>query len=269
MDVDSSFNQTLEAEDSSIEGQKREIKNRQLTSELAKNLAGCRLDGSTIVFDEEEEEVVESGVVVGTAQPCKLGQVPDEVPIMVNFEDENGVDEAGALREAIKNLERLQWEDNDIQFFFNQAEIKMAAVGAKKQYTKLQALSTVLPQKVITEIKKFLRKKEDEFPQNNSYKQVKNEILRIFGPKPEVAIDRALGRTLTGLPSSLARGIAEDVCQDDLDCRCCPAVVMALWKRHLPENVRAVTTPSQRTTSMKSFSALTTFFSRLPPVPHQ
>ena len=160
-------------------------------------------------------------------------------PRMVNFEDENGVDEAGALREAIKNLERLQWEDNDINFFFNQAEIKMTAVGAKKQYTKLQALSTILPQKVINEIKKFLRKKEDEFPQNDSYKQVKTEIIRIFGPKPEVAIDRALGRTLIGLPSSLARGIAEDVCQNDLDCRCCPAVIMALWKRHLPENVRA------------------------------
>ena len=76
------------------------------------------------------------------AQPGQPVAVPAP-PIMVNFEDENGQDDEGALREAIKNLERLQWEDNDIPFFFNQAEIKMAAVGAKKQYTKLQALSTI------------------------------------------------------------------------------------------------------------------------------
>ena len=88
-------------------------------------------------------------------------------------------------------------------------------------------------------MKKYLRKKEDEFPENNSYKLLKTEIMRIFGPKPEAAVDRALGRTLTGLPSSLARAIAEDICQNDLDCACCPAIVMALWKRHLADNVRA------------------------------
>ena len=112
LDADSSLNQTLENEDNSIAGQKELIKNRKLTSDLVKGLAGCRLDGSTIVFDDdiEDEEVVETGVVVGTAPPSKLGREPERInrPIMVNFEDENGVDEAGALREAIKNLERLQ-----------------------------------------------------------------------------------------------------------------------------------------------------------------
>ena len=64
MDVDSSFNHTLELEDDSIAGQIELIKNRKLTSELAKDFAGCRLDGSTIVFDDvEDEEVVETGVL--------------------------------------------------------------------------------------------------------------------------------------------------------------------------------------------------------------
>ena len=34
-------------------------------------------------------------------------------------------------------------------------------------------------------IKKFLRKSETEFPNKDSYKQLKKEILRIFGPRPE------------------------------------------------------------------------------------
>ena len=32
-------------------------------------------------------------------------------------------------------MERLQWEDDDIDFYFNQAEIKMTANGVKNNYT--------------------------------------------------------------------------------------------------------------------------------------
>ena len=66
-------------------------------------------------------------------------QPPPQAPpaIMENFEDENGVDDRGALQEACRSLERYQWDDNDIPFFFGQIEIKMAAVGVKKNFTNL------------------------------------------------------------------------------------------------------------------------------------
>ena len=67
---------------------------------------------------------------------------------IVAFEDEDGADEAGALREACRNVEKIEWDDNDVAFFFSKVEIKMSAVGVKKQYTKFQVLSTVLPKKV-------------------------------------------------------------------------------------------------------------------------
>ena len=73
--------------------------------------------------------------------------MPDQQP--VSFENEDGENDAGALQGACKQLEKLEWEDADVKFFFNQAEIKMTSAGVKKQYTKLQALTTCLPQKVI------------------------------------------------------------------------------------------------------------------------
>ena len=54
---------------------------------------------------------------------------------------------------AKRNVERIEWDDNDVAFFFSKVEIKMSAVGVKKQYTKFQVLSTVLPKKVEDQVK--------------------------------------------------------------------------------------------------------------------
>ena len=80
---------------------------------------------------------------------------------------------------------------------------------------------------------------EDEFPNNDAYLVLKTEVLRIFGPRPSEAVERALNRVLVGKPSQLARAIIRDICKNKLDCQCCPAVVETLWKRHLSSAVRA------------------------------
>ena len=159
---------------------------------------------------------------------------------MVDFEDENGVDDARALQEACRNLDRFEWDQNDLAFTFNQIETQMMAVGVKKQFTKLRVLTTILPKKIVEEVKPILRKKESEFANNDAYKELKTEIFRIFGPRPMAAIDRALGRVMTDRPSTLARALVNDICKKQLvNCECCPAVVEALWKRHLSSQIRA------------------------------
>ena len=188
--------------------------------------------------DEEPEEIVNEGFIVGEAEVDL--NMPDRAnPVEVNFEDQNADDEAGALKEGIRNVASVHWDQSDLLFFFNQAELKMVADGVNKQYTKFQVLSTMLPKTVQDEVKPLLRKQAAEFPNNDAYKRLKHEVLRIFGPKPSAAVDRALGRVMTGLPSQLARALANDICKKELDCECCPAIVMALWKRHLPGAVRA------------------------------
>ena len=94
-------------------GQKKDIKNRQLTSELARDLAGCRLDGSTIVFDEDVEE----GVVVG--DPVG-GKVQANNMAGENYDEVDGVDNANAFVEACRNIKGYEWNQDDIEFYFNQ-----------------------------------------------------------------------------------------------------------------------------------------------------
>ena len=110
---------------------------------------------------------------------------------MVLFEDENGTDDAGALGSALRSLEKLEWDANDIQFSFNRAETRMGAAGVKKNYTKFQILSEILPKKVQDQVKSLLRKSENDFPDKNGYKLLKQAVMRIFGPRTEAGIDKS------------------------------------------------------------------------------
>ena len=60
------------------------------------------------------EETVE-GHVVGGGEVAKV-QAPPAV-IMVNFDQQNEVDDAGAMRDACQRLEKVQWEPTDVLFF--------------------------------------------------------------------------------------------------------------------------------------------------------
>ena len=202
-------------------------------------MASCKLDGSTIVYVDSEDEEVVSGVVVGAAGGSSVNNPNMPNPPVINFEDENGVDDAQALQNACRNLERFNWDANNLKFTFQKLEIKMSAVGVKKQYTKFQVLSTIIPKNVEDEVQALLVCQETEFPENNAYKKLKSEILRIFGPRPEEAIERALSRVLVGKPSQLARALVNDLSKCKMQCQCCPDWILTLWKRQLPGNVRA------------------------------
>ena len=87
----------------------------------------------------ENSEVVEEGFVAGLPETNnKADNMPVNPPEVVDFEDENGIDEARALQESCQALNKIQWDDSDVNFFFAQAEIKMSSNGAKKQFTKFQ-----------------------------------------------------------------------------------------------------------------------------------
>ena len=187
--------------------------------------------GSDII----KEEADETGFVVGYSEPSDCQVPPD--PIM-DFETENGQDDAGALVNALRNLEKLEFDVQDIDFYFSQAEIKMQTAGAKKQYTKFQILGSIIPKKVQDQVKSLLRKKETDFANNNSYKLLKDKIIQIFSPPQEARFERALSRTLTGLPSELARDLVNDICDHELENCCCQRTVVGLWKRALPMSVR-------------------------------
>ena len=68
---------------------------------------------------DDDAEVVVSGVVIGEID----SEVANQAIIMpagavVNFEDDNGDDTAGALREGIQAVAKVNWDDNDLKFVF-------------------------------------------------------------------------------------------------------------------------------------------------------
>ena len=185
----------------------------------------------------QARQAAEAAAAAAVERPVVMQNPP---PAIVSFEDEDAVDDNRALQEACRNVERVEWDDNDVAFFFSKVEIKMSAVGVRKQYTKFQVLSTILPKKIEDQVKPLLIKTEAQFPEKNAYKILKSEILRIFGPKPERAVERALSRVLSDTPSELARALVNDLCKSQLkDCQCCPAIIACLWKRQLSGQVRA------------------------------
>ena len=81
---------------------------------------------------------------------------PPPLVRMVAFEDENEADDAGALKEACTSLQRLEWDDHDLGFFFNKAETRMKMAGVKRNWTKFQVLSEIIPKKVQDQVKSIL-----------------------------------------------------------------------------------------------------------------
>ena len=54
--------------------------------------------------------------------------------IMAAFEDEDADNsDTRALELSCKQLDKFQWMDEDVQFYFQQVEARMASVGVKKQ----------------------------------------------------------------------------------------------------------------------------------------
>ena len=107
------------------------------TKAVSDLIQNCKLDGSTLVYvDSEEEEVVEGHVfgepVRGKVLEGNDDNIIDEnenaAPAMVNYDAEDGEDTAGAMEAACRNLQRYEFEYNDLNFYFNQVEIKMKAL---------------------------------------------------------------------------------------------------------------------------------------------
>ena len=98
---------------------------------------------------------------------------------------------------------------------------------------------TLLPANVRDEVRYLLRLSQDEAG-NIPYKDLKTAIIKLFAPKPQDSVDRALKRVLTGRPSKLAKDLIEDLCKckPALNSPCCANIVLGHWRRHLPTAVR-------------------------------
>ena len=109
----------------------------------------------------------------------------------------------------------------------------IASVG--RQWLKKTILQRNLPVKQKEDVKSLLTLQKAEAGTNIYYK-IKTELIRIYAPKPQDSYRKALGRTLTGLPSQLGAQIIDDICKkpSKLEGCCCAGAALAIWTMKLP-----------------------------------
>ena len=160
------------------------------------------------------------------------------MPPVVEFDVENGLDGDKANEQARQI--KVEFEPNDIKFWFSQIEAEMLMANVKSQWLKKTVLQRNLPNKQKEDVKSYLILTRAEAG-DAVYKEIKDELLRLYGPKPADAYCKALSRTMVGLPSQLGAQIIEDVCRKPkkLEGCCCAGAAFALWSLQIPVNVRA------------------------------
>merc|ERR1712029_530598 len=73
------------------------------------------------------------------------------------------------------------------------------------------------------------------------YKQVKDELIRLYGMQEEDRYELASGLLLTTTPSQLCRKLIDIICPDHptLENCCSAPMVAGMWKAQLPKAVRS------------------------------
>ena len=177
-----------------------------------------------------------NGAVANAAGNGEAAVMPDDQDPL-DFEDEAGNDGAKAL-EHTRTL-KLEWNPQQVKFWFTQLENEMYTCEVKSQWLKRCVLVKNLPPKVQSDVMSLLVLKKTEAP-GLIYKEIKTEILRLYAPEEEETYKKALGRVLVGLPSQLGQQLVNDLCDKPvkLSCGCCAKAVKTLWTLQLPLSVK-------------------------------
>ena len=139
-------------------------------------------------------------------------------------------------KEAWKKSVTIKFNRKDVEYFFTATEAQLKSFGINSQLSKRDALLPILPEDVIDECKPLLRIPEEEVGPS-PYRDLKKEILKIFGKKPKDSFTRAMSRQMTGRPSALGKILLHDICpgyQPLVGCHCAP-MVWGFWHKNLPQ----------------------------------
>ena len=182
----------------------------------------------------EAQEAAEAAAAEAAAAAANM---PNPPPVVVDFDVEDTEDSEKAA-ETARHI-KVEFDQSDIRFWFAELEDEMLLAGVHSQWLKKSVLQRNLPVKQKEDVKSLLVLPRAQA--GSIYLTIKNELVRIYAPKPSDAYKKALSRTMVGLPSQLGQQIIDDVCkkpQKLVGC-CCAGAVEALWSLQLPVQIRA------------------------------
>ena len=134
---------------------------------------------------------------------------------------------------------KLEFDRQDVEFWFQQLEMHLTTSGVNAQWTKRLLLHKLLPSDIVSEVKDLLRKNKASAGAT-PYKDLKDRILDTFGKKVEDAYAEAEALVLTGKPSQLLNTIINKICTShpNLEGCCTAGVISGMWRKKLPTEVQ-------------------------------
>ena len=158
---------------------KKQLQEAQQSREEANQAIQDLLDLAPDIFDETSESI--AGQVVDE----NILNDDSEVSIVMDFDAENGTDGKSALGD-LKGVQ-CPFIQEDIEFWFGQLEAQLEVIEVKSQWMKRIALQRFLPPEIQEEVKGLLSLGKTAAG-GDIYFKIKNELIELFGRKPEIHI---------------------------------------------------------------------------------
>ena len=172
------------------------------------------LDGAADQDLEDSVEVAPAPAVPSTSNSADtagstmaMSEAEINAQKLLPFEDSSYPDDSEAWKKDLK----IKFDINDVTYWFNSVESQMKKYGINCQWSKKDAILPMLPEAVIDECKPILRLTQDQAG-DTIYKDLKTEILSLYGQREEDAYAKAAALTLTGKPSALGKKIIHLIC---------------------------------------------------------
>ena len=208
------------------------VKAREDTDKAVQELLSLEPDilagDDTFVSETEIEDLLAIDIVAE--------DISDEE--MADFDQEDAKDGD----KAMDKLATIQcpFDIDDLDFWFTELEGQLELIDIKSQWSKRMALQKLLPLDVKAEIKTLLRLSKTAAG-NDIYFRMKQELIDIFGKKPEDDYIRAKNRVLGNQkPSQLGKKLIDDICPGDVKLQgChCSKTVWAMFREQMPIVIR-------------------------------
>ena len=188
-------------------------------------------------------QVDEDSIVDSETASTSAAEMPDEAAAELARQQALPVEDADFENDP-KSWEKelkLKFDKNDVKYWFNVTEAEMKKFGINRQWDKKNALATMLPADITEEVKPILRLTQDEAG-DTIYKDLKTEIISLFGPREEDAFKKAMAlRIGTGRPSAFGKKLIHAICPGAKpfeNCHCA-RMVFGFWEAQLSPPIKS------------------------------
>ena len=116
----------------------------------------------------------------------------------------------------------------------------MKKYGINRQWDKKNSIALLLPDDILEEVKPILRLTEAEAGPH-IYKDLRDEIVSLYGPKDEDAFKKAIALRMTGTPSAFGKKLLHILCPGSkpfANCHCAK-IVYGFWDAQLTPEIKS------------------------------